>query len=290
MSQPFLEVTNLTIKTQAGKVLVDDLSFGVEKGETLAIIGESGSGKSLTCLAIMGLLDPFIMKVSGSIRVDGTELVGLREAGYRRHRGSSIGMVFQDPLTALHPFFTVGAQLVEGLRVHRRISKTEARDLSVELLERVGIENPAQRMKQYPHQFSGGMRQRVVIAMAVANRPGLLLADEPTTALDVSVQAQVLTLLRSLTDELGSAVLHVTHDLGVTRESADTVLVMHSGRVLERGRVSKVLHTPRHPYTQALLDSYPTLTTPPESTLKPADAALADLPPVDWRDPKEESA
>ncbi len=284
MTQSFLEVTDLTVRTRAGKVLVDNLSFAVSKGETLAIIGESGSGKSLTCLAIMGLVDSFVMEVTGSIRIDGNELVGQPEKVYRAYRGSSVGMIFQDPLTALHPYFTVGAQLVEGIRTHRRISRTEARVVAAELLERVGIQSPDVRMRQYPHQFSGGMRQRVVIAMAVANRPGLLLADEPTTALDVSVQAQVLELLRSLTDELGSAVLHVTHDLGVAKETADTVLVMHSGKVLERGFVADVLYRPQHPYTAALLESYPTLTTPPDVELIPADAALARFPSVDWRD------
>lgn len=285
MRDPYLRVNNLTVKTRSGKILVDDISFVVDHGETLAIIGESGSGKSLTCLAIMGLLDPFVMEITGSIRVNGTELVGLSERDYRRHRGASIGMIFQDPLTALHPYFSIGSQLIESLRVHQRISKREARDLAAELLDRVGI--PTERMTQYPHQFSGGMRQRVVIAMAVSNRPGLLLADEPTTALDVSVQAQVLALLRSLTDELGSAVLHVTHDLGVARETADTVLVMHTGRILERGRVSDVLHTPRHPYTRALLESYPTLRTPPDVILQPADPILARVPAVDWRDIEE---
>ena len=238
----FLEVRDLKVHfpTDDGIVKsVDGLSFSVDKGKTLAIVGESGSGKSVTSLAVMGLhrLGPRgkNVRMSGEIWLNGKELVGASPDEVRRLRGRDMAMIFQDPLSAMHPYYKVGDQIVEAYRVHHKVSKKEARTRAIEMLDRVGIPEPAKRVDGYPHEFSGGMRQRAMIAMALVNNPELLIADEPTTALDVTVQAQILDLIRDLQKEFGSAVIMITHDLGVVAEIADDVLVMYGGRGVERG-------------------------------------------------------
>ncbi|MFD5224860.1 ABC transporter ATP-binding protein [Microbacterium sp. NPDC058342] len=261
-STPALDVTDLTVvfPTDDGPaVSVDALSFSLRPGETLGIVGESGSGKSVTSLAIMGLL-PKAAKVAGSIRLAGDELIGLKEDALREVRGNRIAMIFQDALAALNPVLTVGEQLAEAVRVHRRgCSAVELRTRSVELLDLVGIPSPQQRVDQYPHEFSGGMRQRIMIAMSIANDPDVLIADEPTTALDVTVQAQVLDVLRRVQERTGSAMLLITHDLGVVAGLADRVLVMYGGRLVEQAAVEPIFYDTAHPYTLGLLDSMPRL-------------------------------
>ncbi|WP_344574293.1 ABC transporter ATP-binding protein [Streptomyces lunalinharesii] len=241
---------------------VDGLTFRLEKGKTLGIVGESGSGKSVTSLAIMGLhrasrQQRNKVRMSGEIWLDGKELVSAEPDEVRRLRGRQMAMIFQDPLSALHPFYTVGSQIVEAYRVHHQVNKKTARKRAVEMLDRVGIPQPDKRVDDHPHQFSGGMRQRAMIAMALVNNPELLIADEPTTALDVTVQAQILDLIRDLQKEFGSAVIIITHDLGVVAELADDLLVMYGGRCVERGPSDKVFATPQHPYTWGLLGSMP---------------------------------
>ncbi|MEW2117022.1 ABC transporter ATP-binding protein [Streptomyces sp. NPDC005474] len=258
----FLDVLDLRVHfpTEDGVVKsVDGVSFTLEKGKTLGIVGESGSGKSVTSLALLGLHKGTRAQVSGEVWLDGKELVALPEHEMRNLRGSTVSMIFQDPLSSLHPFFTVGAQIAEAYQVHHKVSKKEARDRAVEMLKRVGIPQPERRAKEYPHQFSGGMRQRAMIAMSLVCDPELLIADEPTTALDVTVQAQILDLIRDLQQEFGSAVVIITHDLGVVAEISDDILVMYGGRRIEYGTVRDVLHTPQHPYTWGLLQSMPHL-------------------------------
>jgi peptide/nickel transport system ATP-binding protein len=260
---PFLDVRDLRVHfpTEDGLVKsVDGVSFSLEKGRTLGIVGESGSGKSVTSLALLGLHKGTRAQVSGEIWLEGRELVGLPEPEMRELRGRTVSMIFQDPLSALHPFFTVGAQIAEAYRVHHRVSKKEARDRAVEMLKRVGIPQPERRVKDYPPQFSGGMRQRAMIAMSLVCDPELLIADEPTTALDVTVQAQILDLIRDLQEEFGSAVVIITHDLGVVSDVADDILVMYGGRRIEYGATHDVLKRPQHPYTWGLLQSMPHLT------------------------------
>ncbi|MFE7314639.1 ABC transporter ATP-binding protein [Streptomyces sp. NPDC057555] len=261
----FLEVRDLKVHfpTDDGLVKsVDGLNFSLEKGRTLGIVGESGSGKSVTSLAIMGLhrasrQQRSKVRMSGEIWLDGKELVGADPDEVRRLRGREMAMIFQDPLSALHPFYTVGKQIVEAYRVHHDVDKKTARKRAVEMLDRVGIPQPDKRVDDHPHQFSGGMRQRAMIAMALVNNPELLIADEPTTALDVTVQAQILDLIRDLQKEFGSAVIIITHDLGVVAELADDLLVMYGGRCVERGPSDRVFATPQHPYTWGLLGSMP---------------------------------
>jgi peptide/nickel transport system ATP-binding protein len=260
----FLEVRDLKVHfpTDDGVVKsVDGLSFKLDKGQTLSIVGESGSGKSVTSLAIMGLhrlgARGKNVKMSGEIWLDGKELIGAAPDDVRRLRGRDMAMIFQDPLSAMHPYYTVGNQIVEAYRVHNDVNKKVARKRAVELLDRVGIPEPAKRVDSYPHEFSGGMRQRAMIAMSLANNPQLLIADEPTTALDVTVQAQILDLIRDLQKEFESAVVLITHDLGVVAEIADQVLVMYGGRCVERGPVDKIFAEPQHPYTWGLLGSMP---------------------------------
>ncbi|MEV6679234.1 ABC transporter ATP-binding protein [Streptomyces erythrochromogenes] len=261
----FLEVRDLKVHfpTEDGLVKsVDGLSFSLEKGKTLGIVGESGSGKSVTSLGIMGLhrvgqYGRQRARISGEIWLDGKELLSADEDEVRRLRGREIAMIFQDPLSAMHPYFTVGKQISEAYRVHHKVDKKAARKRAVELLDRVGIPEPHKRFDSYPHEFSGGMRQRAMIAMALVNNPELLIADEPTTALDVTVQAQILDLIRDLQKEFGSAVIMITHDLGVVAEMADELLVMYGGRCVERGTAEKVFYEPRHPYTWGLLGSMP---------------------------------
>ncbi|MFI6449170.1 ABC transporter ATP-binding protein [Kitasatospora sp. NPDC050543] len=259
----FLSVRDLRIHfdTDDGLVKsVDGVSFDLERGKTLGIVGESGSGKSVTSLGIMGLHRSKRARITGEIHLDGEELIGADPDRVRQLRGRSMAMIFQDPLTAMHPYYTVGQQIVEAYRVHHpEAKKAAARRRAVEMLDRVGIPQPDRRVDDYPHQFSGGMRQRAMIAMALVNDPSLLIADEPTTALDVTVQAQILDLIRDLQQEFGSAVIIITHDLGVVAELADDILVMYGGKCIERGPAATLFDSPEHPYTWGLLGSMPRL-------------------------------
>ncbi|MEU9732217.1 ABC transporter ATP-binding protein [Streptomyces sp. NPDC048002] len=260
--ESFLSVRDLRVQfsTEDGIVkAVDGLSFDVERGKTLGIVGESGSGKSVTNLTILGLHSPRTTTVDGEIVLDGQELVTAKEKELEKLRGNKMAMIFQDPLTALSPYYTVGRQLSEPYMKHRGASKKEAKDRAIQMLEKVGIPQPKVRFDDYPHHFSGGMRQRAMIAMALMCDPDLLIADEPTTALDVTVQAQILDLLKDLQQEFGSAIIFITHDLGVIANMADDLLVMYAGRAVERGSVREVLRAPQHPYTWGLLSSMPRL-------------------------------
>jgi peptide/nickel transport system ATP-binding protein len=272
-TEPFLVVEDLTVRfpTEDGLVTaVQDLSYSVEKGKTLGIVGESGSGKSVSSMAVLGLHDARTARITGSIRVDGQEVVGLNEAGLRKLRGRQIAMIFQDALAALHPFYKIGGQLAEAYQVHHpKATKREARRKAVEMLDRVGIPQPDRRVDDFPHQFSGGMRQRAMIAMGLINDPSLLIADEPTTALDVTVQAQILDLLQDLQREFNSAVIIITHDLGVIAEMADDVLVMYAGRGVEYGPGKEILTRPQMPYTWGLLSSVPDVRGDTDSKLIP---------------------
>ncbi len=239
---------------------VDGVSFAVEAGRTLAIVGESGCGKSVTALSVMGLVpNPPGRIACGSIRFEGTELVGAKKSLLRDLRGNGIAMIFQEPMSSLNPVFTIGEQIVEVLLRHRRISRAEAVERAIAMLARVRIPAPAQRFHEHPHKLSGGMRQRAMIAMALACEPRLLIADEPTTALDVTIQAQILDLMRTLQTESGTAIILITHDLGVVAEVADEVVVMYAGRVVERAPVRALFDAPQHPYTVGLLGSVPRL-------------------------------
>ena len=256
----FLDVRDLRVRfpTADGVVqAVDGLSLQLDRGRRLGVVGESGSGKSVTALSIMGLHQPGTARLSGEIWLGGQELVSADPEQVRKLRGQSMAMIFQDPLSAMHPYYPVGRQIVEAYRLHHDVSKHAARRRAVELLDRVGIPQAASRFDDYPHQFSGGMRQRAMIAMALSCNPALLIADEPTTALDVTVQAQILDLIRDLQAEFNSAVLIITHDLGVVAELADDVLVMYAGRAVEYGPASAVFSSPQHPYTWGLLGSVP---------------------------------
>jgi peptide/nickel transport system ATP-binding protein len=258
----FLEVNDLRVHfaTDDGLVrAVDGLSFALERGRTLGIVGESGSGKSVTSLGILGLHRGHSLRISGEVWLDGEELIGAPRDAVRKLRGRKMAMIFQDPLAAMHPFYTVGQQIVEAYRVHNKVSKQEARRHAIDMLGRVGIPQPHRRVDDYPHQFSGGMRQRAMIAMSLVNNPELLIADEPTTALDVTVQAQILDLIRDLQAEFGSAVIIITHDLGVVAELADDLLVMYGGKSVEYGTAEQVFRRPEHPYTWGLLGSMPRL-------------------------------
>jgi peptide/nickel transport system ATP-binding protein len=237
---------------------VDGVSFSIDRGRTLGVVGESGCGKSVTALTIMRLLDiPPAEIASGRIWFGDTDLLTLSEEQMRRIRGNEISMIFQEPMTSLNPVYTVGEQISEGVALHQKLSRKEALNKAIESLKLVGINNPERRVKQYPHEMSGGMRQRVMIAMALACDPVLIIADEPTTALDVTIQAQILDLIRKVQDETGAALMLITHDLGVVAETVQDVVVMYAGRVVEQGTVDEVLLAPKHPYTQGLLDSIP---------------------------------
>ena len=259
----FLEVRDLRVAfhTDDGLVkAVDGLTFSLDRGRTLGIVGESGSGKSVTSLSIMGLHHRGgSLRMTGEIWLDGQELVSASADEVRRLRGRKQAMIFQDPLSSMHPFYTVGDQIVEAYRVHHDVSTKVARKRAVDMLARAGIPQAATRVDDYPHQFSGGMRQRAMIAMALSCDPSLLIADEPTTALDVTVQAEILDLIRDLQSEFGSAVIIITHDLGVVAELADTILVMYAGRGAEYGSAEDIFHRPQHPYTWGLLGSMPRL-------------------------------
>ncbi|MEV6211688.1 ABC transporter ATP-binding protein [Kitasatospora sp. NPDC051914] len=271
-STAFLSVRDLSVRfsTEDGVVrAVDNLSFEVEPGTTLGIVGESGSGKSVTNLAILGLHNPEKTEIDGSIKLAGQELVGASTKELEKLRGKTMSMIFQDPLTALSPFHTIGKQIGETYRKHTGASKKEARDRAIEMLTKVGIPQPNVRVDDYPHQFSGGMRQRAMIAMSLVCNPKLVIADEPTTALDVTVQAQILDLLKDLQQEMGTAIILITHDLGVVASTAQNIMVMYAGRAVERGTVREVLKTPQHPYTWGLLSSMPNLTGPVDVPLRP---------------------
>ena len=262
MSGPILEVKNLRVEFAGRRgtlTALDDISFEIAPGEILGVVGESGAGKSLTGAAIIGLLDPPGRVAGGEIRFDGRRIDNLPYEEMRRIRGRSIGAIFQDPLTSLDPLYTVGRQLVETIRTHLPLNAAEARRRAIELLQETGIPAAEERLEQYPHQFSGGMRQRVVIALALAGEPKLIVADEPTTALDVSIQAQIIALLKRLCKEHGAAVMLVTHDMGVIAETCDRVAVMYAGRIVEVGPVEAVIHTPAHPYTVGLMGSIPAM-------------------------------
>ena len=259
---PFLSVRHLTVEfpTRRGTLrAIDDISFDLAPGEVLGIVGESGAGKSLTAAALIRLLEPPGRIAAGEVHLKGTRIDNLPPEALRKVRGKRIGMVFQDPLTSLNPLYTIGEQLVETIRTHADVSETQARAKAIALLEEVGIPAAAKRIGAYPHEFSGGMRQRVVIALAMAAGPELVIADEPTTALDVSVQAQIIALLKRTCREHGAAVILITHDMGVIAETADRVAVMYAGRIVEIGPVRDVIQAPKHPYTKGLMGSIPTL-------------------------------
>jgi oligopeptide/dipeptide ABC transporter ATP-binding protein len=253
-----LEVHDLKVHfhTDDGDVkAVDGASFSVDRGQTLGIVGESGSGKSVANMTILGLTRSPVTSISGRILLDGRDLLEASPEEMQTVRGQEIAMIFQDPLTSLHPFYKVGSQLVEAIQVHKDVSKQVASDRAIELLNLVGIPDPERRMKAYPHEFSGGMRQRVMIAMALLNDPKILIADEPTTALDVTIQAQILRLIQSLQEQLGMAVILITHDLGVVADVADYINVMYAGRIVEAGTLDEIFYDPQHPYTWGLLGS-----------------------------------
>ena len=255
-----LDVSGLTTRfdTRGGSVTaVNDVSFSVEPGRILGLVGESGSGKSVTGFSIMGLVDEPGQVVAGSVTVDGIDLRSLSDDDMRKMRGSRLAMVFQDPMMTLNPVLRIGDQMAMAVRVHRKMPKRDALEESRKALEIVGIPSPAERLKAYPHQLSGGMRQRVAIAMALLHRPSVIIADEPTTALDVSIQGQILAEVRRLADDIGTAIVWVTHDLAVVSSLADDICVMYAGRIVERGTAEQVIGNPRHPYTQGLLDSIP---------------------------------
>ncbi len=282
---PLLEVDNLRVSftTQDGVVgAVDGVSFDLAAGEVLAIVGESGSGKSVTAQTVIGLTRAPNATIGGAVRFDGKDLTQLNDRELQSIRGEHIAMVFQDPMTSLNPVYRVGDQITEMIRAHRDVSRAEARDRAVELLRTVGIPNPERRVHDYPHEFSGGMRQRVMIAMALSLEPEVLIADEPTTALDVTIQAQILRLLADLNAERDLAVVLITHDLGVVAEIADRVLVMYAGQVVEDASVEDIFYDPQHPYTWGLLGSLAPLDAPHHSRLPQiggAPPSLLSLPP-----------
>jgi peptide/nickel transport system ATP-binding protein len=281
---PYISVNDLHVRfpTEDGLVTaVEGVSFAVARGETLAVVGESGSGKSVTALAIMGLLDRKRTKVSGEVWLDGEELLDKSDNDVRKLRGTKMAMIFQDPMSSLHPFYRVGAQLTEAIRVHRKLSKPQARNEAIEMLARVGIPAPKRRVDDYPHQLSGGMRQRVMIAMALINGPALLIADEPTTALDVTVQAQILDLIGQLQTEFNTAVILITHDLGVVADLADDVAVMYAARVVEQAPTTRLYAAPEMPYTLGLLSSIPRMDRDQTDRLDP----IRGNPPSPLRHP-----
>jgi len=276
-----LDVRNLQthFSTRGGVVrAVDGVSWDVQEGETVALVGESGCGKSVTALSIMRLIAPPAGRiVGGQVLFKGRDLLALSEEEMRHVRGREIGMVFQEPMTSLNPVLTIGRQLTEGLEIHLGMSPADARKRAEEMLGLVGIPDAGRRLRQYPHQFSGGMRQRMMIAMALACNPSLVLADEPTTALDVTIQAQILELMKDLARRLGVAMLIITHNLGVVARYADRVNVMYAGRIIERGTAHDIYHSPRHPYTLGLLRSVPRLDEPRRSRLAPIEGQPPDL-------------
>ena len=279
MGDALLEVRHLRVEFPGRRgtlVALDDVSFAIAPGEILGVVGESGAGKSLTGAAIIGLLDPPGRIAAGEVRFDGRRIDDLPYEEMRKVRGRHIGAIFQDPLTSLNPLYTIGRQLTETIQNHLPMSDADARARAIRLLEETGIQAAAQRIDQYPHQFSGGMRQRVVIALALAAEPRLIVADEPTTALDVSIQAQIIQLLKRLCREHGAAVMLVTHDMGVIAETCDRVAVMYAGRIAEIGPVHDVIHSSRHPYTAGLMGSIPAMDEDRERLLQ-IDGAMPRL-------------
>ena len=274
-----LEVKDLhtSFYTPAGEVkAVNGVSFNLERGKVLGIVGESGSGKSVTAYSIMQILEKTGKIVSGSVKFDGQELVGIGEDGMKSIRGNKISIIFQDPMTSLNPTYTIGHQLMEAITLHTGRNKQQAWDRAVEMLRLVNVNEPEKRMKQYPFEFSGGMRQRVMIAMALACEPDILIADEPTTALDVTIQAQILELMQSLQKELGMAIIMITHDLGVVAQMCDEVIVMYAGSICEQGSADEIFYTPKHEYTKGLMRSIPTVDSD-GSRLHPITGTPIDL-------------
>ena len=283
-AEPLLRVTDLATHfvTRAGTVkAVDGVSFEVARGEVLGLVGESGSGKSVTGYSILGLVDPPGRIVSGSIRFSGRELVGMDDEAMRAIRGREIAMIFQDPMMTLNPVLRIDTQMIEAILAHERVSERAARDRAIEALRKVGIPSPRERLEAYPHQFSGGMRQRVAIATALLNRPALIVADEPTTALDVTIQSQILAEMQSLCRETGTALIWITHDLTVVAGLAQQVAVMYAGRIVERAGVDALLDSPLHPYTEGLLGSLPSSVMPgqPLRQIPGSTPSLGRLPP-----------
>lgn len=278
---PILSVSDLNVSfhTYAGELnALRGVSFSLNKGETLAIVGESGSGKSVTAKSIMKLLPRQNSTINkGEVNYKGKNLLSISKNEMRRIRGSEISMVFQDPMTSLNPTMSIGKQIMEGLREHQRMTKKEARARAKELLDLVGIPNGEERLKEYPHQFSGGMRQRVVIAMALACNPKILIADEPTTALDVTIQAQILDLMKNLQEKLDTSIILITHDLGVVANMADRVAVMYAGEIIEMGTVDEIFYEPKHPYTWGLLSSMPKLNADRSERLVPIAGSPPDV-------------
>ena len=275
----FLEVKDLhtAFTTPAGTVnAVNGVSFTLERGKVLGIVGESGSGKSVTAYSIMQILEKNGKIVSGSIKLDGQELVGIGEKGMRKIRGNKISIIFQDPMTSLNPTYTIGHQLVEAIVLHTDRNRKQAKERAVEMLNLVNVNEPEKRMKQYPYELSGGMRQRVMIAMALACEPDILIADEPTTALDVTIQAQILELMQQLQKELGMAIIMITHDLGVVAQLCDEVIVMYAGSICEQGTADEIFYNPCHEYTKGLMRSIPTLNSDGER-LQPITGTPIDL-------------
>ncbi len=278
MAEPLLEVRNLKVsfRTEDGVVrAVDGVSFTVSEGETLGIVGESGSGKSVTMMSVMRLIIDPNASFDGEVIYKGRDLMALNQVELREVRGSEIAMIFQDPMTSLNPVYRVGWQISEQIRAHEKVSRQAARSRAIDLLAAVGIPHPAERVDDFPHQFSGGMRQRVMIAMALSCSPSLLIADEPTTALDVTIQAQILKLIKKLKDEYGSAVVLITHDMGVVADVADRVAVMYAGRIIEQGNKNDVFYDAQHPYTWGLLGSIARIDRPKPRRL----TAIRGLPP-----------
>ncbi len=274
-----LEVTDLhtSFFTPVGEVkAVNGVSFNLDHGKVLGIVGESGSGKSVTAYSIMQILEKTGKIVSGSIKVDGKELVGIPEREMKNVRGNKISIIFQDPMTSLNPTYTIGHQLMEAILLHTDRNKKQAYDRAVEMLKLVNVNEPEKRMKQYPFEFSGGMRQRVMIAMALACEPDILIADEPTTALDVTIQAQILELMQSLQKELGMAIIMITHDLGVVAQMCDEVIVMYAGSICEQGTADEIFYNPKHEYTKGLIRSIPTVDNDGEK-LQPISGTPIDL-------------
>jgi peptide/nickel transport system ATP-binding protein/oligopeptide transport system ATP-binding protein len=284
MAEPLLDVKGLKVQfaTEDGIVqAVSGISFKLEPGKVLGIVGESGSGKSVTAMTVMGLTRGVNARFEGEVLYKGTDLLKISDSGMQNYRGNEIGMIFQDPMTSLNPVYRIGAQISEAIRAHEDIDKRGARARAVELLRQVGIPNPETRVDDYPHQFSGGMRQRAMIAMALSCNPSILIADEPTTALDVTIQAQIVDLINRLKDDFKSAVIFITHDLGVIAEIADEIIVMYAGRVVEQGSTRDLFYDPQMPYTWGLLGSIPRLDRPRADrlhTIEGAPPSLINLP------------
>ena len=284
MSKPLLEVSDLQVEfnSRQGRVTaVRGLTYTINEGQSMALVGESGSGKSVSALAILGLLPKKTAKItSGSIKFRGEELIGASEKSMRNLRGGSIAMIFQDPLSSLNPVLTISEQIVEQIKAHEKMEGKKAEERAIELLDMVGIPSARERVKQYPHQLSGGMRQRAMIAMALSASPSLLLADEPTTALDVTIQAQILELLTNIQKDLGMSLLLITHDLGVVAGFTEKLTVMYAGKAVEQGATAEVLANPNHPYTLGLLRSIPRLDRPRTSELRPIQGVAPDMSKV----------